>query len=189
MYIRVCLFIVLIVFISAPVFAQLEIGASYELRDEDPQSGFGVRVEKGFLKQVPLVNIGMRAHFSFFSENNDISEDGISYSENLTNYDFGVALTAGVSVGLIEPYIGLGLGSTTLEVKKKDFVSIPQGFEQEPDANESNIYFNGIIGSKVTIIPILKPFVEYRYSNASLSEPEVAELTTGRIVFGVSLSF
>ncbi len=186
---KLSLIIAFLGLISTSVFAQLEVGASYELRDQEPQNGFGVRIEKGFLEQVPLVGLSMRAHFSIFSDKNDVSENGISYSQELTNYDFGAAIIAGISVGLIEPYIGIGLGSTSLEIKRKDFVSIPQGFEQEPDASESNIYFNGIIGSKVTIIPLIKPFIEYRYSNSSLTEPEVAELTTGRIIFGVSLSF
>ena len=186
---KVSLIIGFILFCSTAVFAQLEVGASYELRDEDPVSGFGVRVEKGFLEQLPLLRVNMRAHFSFFSDKNDISDNGINYSQNLTNYDFGVAIVTGVSVGLIEPYIGLGLGSTTLDIEKSDFLNLPPGIEPPNDANESNIYFNGLIGSKVSIIPLVKPFVEYRYSNTSLSEPKVAQLTTGRIIFGVSLSF
>lgn len=36
-------------FISPPLFAQLEIGVSFELRDEETKSGFGVRIEKGVL--------------------------------------------------------------------------------------------------------------------------------------------
>ncbi len=184
-------FVLLMLFTNSWAFAQFEVGASYELRDEDPKSGFGVKVEKGFLKQVPLLNLSMRAHLSFFSDKNDVSNEGISYSEDLTNYDFGLALIAGVSVGLIEPYVGLGLGSTTLEIKAEDFEGgiLPQGFESGAKQNESNIYWNAMIGSKVSIIPLVKPFLEYRYSNASLSEPEVAELATGRIIFGVSLSF
>ncbi len=191
MYRKRSFFVLLLLLIASPAFAQLEIGASYELRDEDPKSGFGVRIQKGFLEQLPLMKIGMRAHFSFFSDKNDVNSGGISYSEDLTNYDFGLALIAGVSVGLIEPYVGLGLGSTTLEIKAEDFDGgiLPQGFEAGAEQNESNIYWNAMIGSKVSIIPLVKPFVEYRYSNASLSEPEVAELATGRIVFGVSLSF
>ncbi|MEQ9309730.1 MAG: porin family protein [Balneolaceae bacterium] len=189
MYNKVGFFILTLLFFSTPAYSQLELGVSYELREEEPKSGFGVRLEKGFLNQIPIINLGMRAHFSFFNENNSVSENGVSYSERLTNYDFGAGIIAGISVGLIEPYIGLGLGSTTLDIERNEFVNVPQGFEDESNANESNIYFNGFIGSKVSIIPILKPFVEYRYSNSSLSEPEVAELTSGRIIFGVSLSF
>lgn len=173
---------------SIPAFAQLEIGASYELRDEDPQSGFGVRIQKGFLEQIPIANIAMRAHFSFFSEENNVDENGFSYSEELTNYDFGVAIIGGVSVGLIEPYIGLGLGSTTLDFKAEGAV-LPQELQSNQEGSESNIYWNGLIGAKVSIIPLVNPFVEYRYSDTSLSEPELAEVKTGRIIFGVSLSF
>lgn len=173
----------LIIALSSNTYAQFEIGASYELRDEDPKSGFGVRVQKGFLQQIPLVDLGLRAHFSYFSEENNLTQNSISYSTELTNYDFGVDVIAGVNVGLIEPYVGVGLGSATLDIKPQDV----QGISVE-DQNESNIYWNLTLGSKVSIIPLVKPFVEYRYSNSSLSEPEVAELATGRIMFGVVLS-
>lgn len=164
--------------------AQTEIGVSYELRDEDPKGGFGLRVQKGILTQVPTIDIGMRAHFSYFSDDNSVTDGGVTYSQELTNYDFGLAIVAGISVGLIEPYVGLGLGSETLELKPEEVVGISL-----MDENESNIYWNGIVGAKVPVIPLVKPFVEYRYSNNSISEPDVAELTTGRIIFGVSISF
>lgn len=183
------LIIILSALFSASIYAQLEIGASYELRDEDPQSGFGVRIEKGFFEQLPLAKIGMRAHFSFFSDENNVDEGGLTYSQELTNYDFGTAITGGVSVGLIEPYVGLGLGSTTLDIKKDNYSIFIPGDEEPMDVNESNIYWNGFLGAKVTIIPLVKPFVEYRYSDTSLSEPEVADVRTGRIIFGVSISF
>ena len=182
------LIIIISALFSVSTYAQLEIGASYELRDEDPKSGFGVRIEKGFLEQLPLAKIGMRAHFSFFSDENNVDEGGLTYSQELTNYDFGVAIIGGVSVGLIEPYVGLGLGSTTLEVQN-DFSNSLPGIDPMGDQNESNIYWNGFLGAKVSIIPLVKPFVEFRYSDTSLSEPEVAEVKTGRIIFGVSLSF
>ncbi len=176
----------LIVVFSTSAFAQLEIGASYELRDESPKNGFGLRVQKGFLDKLPLVNLGLRAHFSYFSEENSASESGVTYSRDLTNYDFGLALIGGVNVGLMQPYIGLGLGSETVDIKPQDLEGVTIS---EEDQNESNIYWNAIVGAKVTVIPLIKPFIEYRYSNNSLSEPEVADLSTGRIMFGVSLSF
>ena len=186
-------FLILIILLTGSnnefALAQMEIGASYELRDEEPQNGFGVRIEKGFLNFVPIVDIGMRAHFSFFSDENKVESAGLSYSEDLTNYDFGIALIAGIGVGLIEPYVGVGLGSTTVDIKPKDVDSVSLILEDDLEVNESNIYWNMLIGSKVTIIPILKPFVEYRYSNTSLSNPKEVNMTTSRVIFGVSLSF
>ncbi|MDZ7695011.1 MAG: hypothetical protein U5K69_28490 [Balneolaceae bacterium] len=36
--------------------AQWGIGASYEVRDEEPQNGFGVRIERGYsVQQLPIV--------------------------------------------------------------------------------------------------------------------------------------
>jgi 1-acyl-sn-glycerol-3-phosphate acyltransferase len=55
---------------STQVFAQLEVGVSYELREEIPQNGFGLKIETGLLPNIPIVHIGTRIHFSHFSEDN-----------------------------------------------------------------------------------------------------------------------
>ncbi|WP_018127976.1 outer membrane beta-barrel protein [Balneola vulgaris] len=173
-----------LVLFTSPVFAQFEIGASYELRDEDPQSGLGLRVESGILNSVPLINFGLRAHFSYFSDENTVNRDTFSYDRDIQNYDYGVALTAGMGVGLVEPYVGLGLGSETVDLKTSDF----QGAGQRPQNDrESNIYWNTFAGAKVTIIPLVKPFVEYRFTGRDLEMPDLED-KTGRIMFGVVLS-
>ncbi|MTI88645.1 MAG: porin family protein [Balneolaceae bacterium] len=170
---------VFIVLFSFQAFAQLEIGASYEIRDKAPENGFGLRVQKGMLEKVPLVNLGLRAHFSYFNEENRISgSDGPTTGE-ITNYDFGLAAVGGVSLGLIEPYIGLGLGSETVDLN----------YDVSGPNEESNFYWNTFVGAKVSVIPVLKPFVEYRYSNKELSEPTISAKENDRIIFGVSLSF
>lgn len=171
--------------------AQTSLGASYEIRDEDPQNGFGVRLEKGILNKVPIVNLALRGHFSFFSEENSISRDdgttSISYSQDITNYDYGVAAVGGVSLGLLSPYVGLGLGASTLDVTREDLggVSVPQ------ESNDSSIYWNGFIGAKVSPLPYIKPFVEYRFEDVADYEDELDDVrnSSGRLIFGVSLSF
>ncbi len=170
-------------------FAQLEIGASYELRDEAPQNGFGVRIQKGILEKLPLVNLGIRLHASYFSEQNKIDPDNqtYSYSEDFTHYDVGIAAIGGVSVGLIEPYVGVGLGTEDYEKAINNYTGLPGN---EPrDGNENNLYWNMLAGAKVTIIPLIKPFVEYRYSNKQLAKPKLSNEQNGRIMFGVVLSF
>ncbi|MDZ7807792.1 MAG: hypothetical protein U5K71_11850 [Gracilimonas sp.] len=91
------LIVIITALFSASTFAQFEIGASYEIRDEDPKNGFGIRVQKGILSQLPIVNLGLRLHASYFSDENSVSEDGVTYSRDLTNYDLGVAAIGGVS--------------------------------------------------------------------------------------------
>lgn len=185
------LVLVLTVIFSTNTYAQLEIGASYELRQESPQNGFGIRLQKGILEKLPVVKLGLRLHASYFSEENNVNPDNqsFSYSEDLTNYDVGVAAIGGVSVGLLEPYVGVGLGTTNYEKAVSDYNGLPGS--QPEDGSENSLYWNVLAGAKVTIIPFIKPFVEYRYSASELEKPALKDVKskTGRIMFGVSLSF
>lgn len=158
--------------------AQWGIGASYEIRQEDPQNGFGARIERQILGKLPIVNLGLRAHFSYFSDENGVTKNGVRYGK-IENYDFGLAGIGGVSLGLVKPYIGLGLGSTTFNIDSEDV--------QNADSEESKVFWNALVGSEVSIIPKLKPFVEYRFQQ--VEEPEFAPGSNGRLIFGLSLSF
>lgn len=163
--------------------AQWSIGASYEIRNEDPTNGFGVRLERQILDQLPIVDLGLRAHFSYFSEENNVSQGGVSYSTDLKNYDYGLAATGGVSLGLLKPYIGLGLGSTTFDVSTQD---LPGG---DFDSSDSAFFWNTFVGAELSPIPALKPFVEYRFQQTD--EPQFATDfdSNGRLIFGVSIAF
>jgi len=163
--------------------AQWSIGASYEIRQEDPTNGFGARIERQILEGLPIVDLGIRAHFSYFSEENNLSEGGVSYSADVVNYDFGLAATGGVSLGLLKPYIGLGLGSTTFDVSTQD---LPGG---DFDTSDSSVFWNTFVGAELSVTPILKPFVEYRFQQTD--EPEFAADfdSNGRMIFGISLAF
>lgn len=167
--------------------AQWAIGASYEVRDEEPTNGFGVRLERGILSAVPVVDLGIRAHFSYFNETNDASFGGVTIDQTFESYDFGVAATGGVSVGLVKPYVGLGIGwdNSTLDYSEDisgSEVSLAEEFEAE------DFYWNGFVGAEVTIVPILSPFIEYRFTDIS-GRDDVGFDSTNRLAIGVSLSF
>lgn len=172
--------------------AQTSIGASYEIRDEEPENGFGLRLEREILQKLPIVDLSLRGHFSYFNDENSIQrEDGgttYSYSRDITNYDYGLAAVGGVSLGLLSPYVGLGLGSSTLDINRDD---MPQDSPFDENSDDSSIYWNGFVGAKVSPIPYLKPFVEYRFENISDYEDEIGDVreSSGRLIFGVSLSF
>jgi opacity protein-like surface antigen len=178
------LIVIITALFSASTFAQFEIGASYEIRDQDPKNGFGIRIQKGILSQLPIVNLGLRLHASYFSDENSVTEGGVTYSRDLTNYDLGVAAYGGISLGLLEPYVGLGLGTENYEAAIDNY----NGTENLT-GDESNLFWNTFVGAKVTILPMLKPFVEYRYSNSELSKPDLADAQNGRIMFGILFSF
>ena len=166
--------------------AQWSIGASYEVRDEEPTNGFGVRLERDILSAVPVVDLGLRGHFSFFNESNDLTEDGVTFDQTVQSYDFGVAATGGISVGLVKPYVGLGIGwdNTSLEYSGDNLgsVNLQDEFEAE------DFYWNGFVGAEVTIIPVLSPFIEYRFTDIAGRE-DVGFDSTNRLAIGLSLSF
>lgn len=158
------------------MLAQWSIGASYEIRNEKPKNGFGVRLERDILKKIPVVNLGLRAHFSYFSKDNYVGKDKQTYGK-IENYDYGIAAVGGVSVGLLTPYVGTGLGSTTTDLSNA--------------GKESNIFWNGFVGAKVSPIPVIKPFVEYRFKSAESFDKlkNSVDTSNGRLIFGISLAF
>ncbi|WP_103665852.1 outer membrane protein [Gracilimonas amylolytica] len=184
------LILIMTAMFSATTLAQFEIGASYELREEDPKNGFGIRIQKGILSQLPIVNLGIRLHGSYYSDENSVTENGISYSEDLTNYELGVSAIGGVSLGLLEPYVGLGLGTNNYEQAISDVQNDP-GNVGPTSADESSLFWNMMAGAKVSIVPKIKPFVEYRYTSYDLENPSLQDVkdSSGIIAFGVSISF
>ena len=171
-------------FVTNTATAQWGIGASYEIRNESPKNGFGVRVEKGIFSSVPLLDFQIRGHFSSFSEENSLTRLGVTFDREFDVYDFGVALVAGVNLGVVKPYVGAGLGSERYRFDSiNNSLSIIDG-----SFSESNYYWNGFGGAEVTLLPFLKPFIEFRYSK--LFETDDLEFDqVSRLAIGVNLRF
>jgi opacity protein-like surface antigen len=159
--------------------AQWSIGASYEIRNESPENGFGVRLERGILNSLPLVDLNVRAHFSFFNEESSITADNQTFSGDIQSYDYGAALTAGVNIAMLKPYVGLGIGSEKFEFDANDVGA---------SIDENNFYVNGFGGLELTLLPVISPFIEYRISNLSSAE-DVNYDNVGRVAFGINLRF
>ncbi|MEX2600605.1 MAG: outer membrane beta-barrel protein [Balneolaceae bacterium] len=158
--------------------AQWSVGASYEMRDEDPVNGLGVRVQREFRSVLPLVDLGFRGHFSYFSDEIDASDQ--SYTTEIENYDFGLAAFGGINIGLVKPYIGGGLGSESFE-------EVRSGVE-ELSFNENSFYWNLFAGAELSPIPVLKPFIEYRFTRL-LDDEDFDYHQNGRLSIGVNIHF
>lgn len=177
-------FALLISSVPQTAAAQWSLGASYEIRDEEPKNGFGVRLERDILQRLPVVNLGLRGHFSYFNDENQLTRDNQTISTEMTNYDYGLAAVGGVSVGLVAPYVGLGLGSETADLDYQD--------ESMPGESDSNLYWNGFVGAEISPVPAIKPFVEYRVKSSQEFNDLSAEdfdTSTGRFIIGLSLAF
>jgi len=163
-----------LIFTTQQTQAQFTLGAAYEIRDENPENGFGLRLEKGIFSDLPLIDLGVRAHFSFFNETTDITVDDVEFSTEVDAYDYGLALLGGVNIGIVKPYVGLGLGS--------------ERFEAKPQFTESNFYWNGFGGAEITLLPFLNPFIEYRIKNFTGSE-DIGYDSVNRLAIGVNVRF
>lgn len=172
-------FIFLLVSFNNTATAQWGVGASYEIRSEIPENGFGFRVEKGFLKNVPVFDLGVRAHFSYFNETNDISRDGIQISRDIDVYDYGLAAIGGVKLGLVKPYIGLGIGNQQFKFDADI---------EEFSIDESSFYWNGFGGAEITLLPLLNPFIEYRIARLTSTDDIDFDNIT-RLAIGINMRF
>jgi len=154
------------------------IGASYEIRDADPGKGFGLRLERGILSSVPMLDFKMRAHFSFFSDEVSSYRDA-GLPADLDVFDYGIAVTGGLGFGLLHPYVGLGLG-------QERFTS--ESEIQVLDFSENSIYWNLYGGLRFPVLPAISPFVEYRFTRL-MGADDFDYNHNSRIAFGVTLSF
>lgn len=165
--------------------AQFSIGASYEIRSHKPTNGFGVRIENDMPLKVPMLAIGVRAQFSNFSEKNNISGiNDITYDQKLSHYNLGLMALLKLKLGLLEPYVGLGLGTSHLKVKS-------EGLSQSYSENKNSIYYEGALGAEVSLLPILHPFIEYRLHRNNFNDViqgYKTHDTNGIWAFGLSLT-
>lgn len=169
--------------------AQWSLGASYEMRDEDPTNGFGLRVERSLFNSLPVVDFGLRAHFSYFNESNSVS-NGITIEQDFESYDYGLAATGGVSVGLVSPYVGFGIGQDNSTLETSGDIDEINGAELDVEQpfDESDFYWNAFVGAKVKFIPVLEPFIEYRFTKIS-GRDDIGIDDVSRLALGISLRF
>lgn len=168
----------------AQAMAQWGIGLSYQIREESPKHGFGIRLEREILQKLPLIELGLRAHFAFFNEENEVTSQGVTFSTKAAYYDYGLGAYAGVSLGFLKPYVGLGIGASTIDVE----------FDNSSES-KSAFSWSGFVGLELTPIPKINPFIEYRFEPVDEAENAFDDLdeelfnSDGRLIIGLSISF
>ncbi len=179
LFVGCLLVLVLTPFESAIAQSSWGVGASYETRDADPGNGFGLRLERDILSGLPVVDVRLRAHFSYFTDQVETYRDA-HVPTDLDAYDFGIAATGGISFGFLKPYVGAGLGSASFNAVQTE--------AEEQSFSDDNIYWNLYGGVQVPILPVVKPFAEYRFTRLIGSE-EFDYSHNSRVAFGIMLEF
>jgi len=171
--------------------AQFSIGAAYYQRKESPQNGFGVRMENDVKLTPKIIRLGIQAHFDYYSEQNNLSRDGISMGK-VDNYTLGILALAKLKLLIVEPYLGAGIGFDKVNQSASNEISLVQNSLNKPLNNQQTIY-EGVIGSEASLLPFLHPFVEYRTHairfGGILKKPSESNDTQGVWAFGVLLKF
>ncbi|MCC5934069.1 MAG: hypothetical protein JJU35_07445 [Balneolales bacterium] len=166
--------------------AQYILGASYEVRSDEPTTGFGLHFQNNFSVIPMLLDVGIRFQTSFYNEKYSFSTESISFEREDTSYDFGLGLIATVGVGLIAPYAGVGLGYEVFD-RTSTLLGAPGVGIEDPDGDDSGLYYYGAIGAGISAIPFVRPFVEYRYRGISGSD--FMPSNYGTWAFGLQLRF
>jgi hypothetical protein len=185
---------VFVLLISQNVMAQGGIGASYEIRDDQPKEGIGLRLEKSFGDNQSLVNFGIVGHTSFFSNtitlrNNDNGSGLIFSDTDLSTFDFGAALKVAANIPMVTPYIMGGLGFENYKIRVN---STFDGLDFPRD--ERTLMVNGTLGVQLRLINSIRPFAEVRFSQ-NFKDYEFEDTfddikaSRNRYAFGVMLQF
>jgi len=144
--------------------AQIGIGGGLDIRSEEPTHGYGIRLEYRVINLPPFADLKVRAHGSYFSDTQKRSYtvNGLvtELIEDQSAFDIGAAILAGVKLGPVDPFAGLGLGIDSSELKT-DGSGSQAG--QLRGINEENLYWNLFFGGELSLIPYIKPFFEYRF--------------------------
>jgi len=97
---------------------------------------------------------------------------------------------------LIEPYAGMGIGSEEINITPNLISGLmdqsnPMLVSILSQKTENNLYWNALVGAKISVLPILKPFIEYRYTDSRLGKPRIEQINpqVGRIIFGLVIKF
>jgi opacity protein-like surface antigen len=94
---------------------------------------------------------------------------------------------AGAGLGLLSPYIGAGLGWQNFSIESRILDQVDIDLPEEFDEDENAAKYYGVIGAAVTPVPLLRPFIEYRY--AGITRDNLGPGSHGTWVFGVQLRF
>lgn len=149
------------------------LGISYENRSEEPENGIGIHFQNDYTIVPMLLDVGMRVQGSFYNESYNLRSGEFDVRNDDTSYDFGIGAIATINAGFVAPYAGVGLGyeifdreSVVLDTPgtPADVVGI------QSDDSDNGFYYYGTIGVGVSAVPVLRPFVEYRYRGVTSTD-------------------
>lgn len=184
--------------------AQWSAGLSYDLRNEDPKHGAGIRVDREIMTFFPFMDLGVRGQFSYYSDEVNLRQDEFENTGNYRTYDIGISGLLLFNIGLLRPYLGLGLGLDNSSLEGSDLQQhanekkVTSKMLNDPEPQELSVstfswdsvdaYFQVTVGSSVEVFPFLAPFIEFRYTEIS-GRDDFGIQNYSRVSAGLSFRF
>jgi hypothetical protein len=168
--------LLIILLISPLTFSQWEIGASYKIKSDVPENGFGFYFSRNLPYQGATLGIKVRAEVNLFRQTENLSVRNVK--QNFLSEDYSLFIIANYFSENFSPYLGFGLGYGELSVN-------------EVEVKWQGFVLSLIAGSKFLTNNFINPYIEIQlfnyiaYFNSHIWGRSIAPYQF-RVVFGIS---
>jgi hypothetical protein len=143
--------ILLIILLIAPLaFSQWEIGASYKIKSDIPENGFGVYFSRNLPYQGATLGIKIRAEMNLFRQTENLLVNNVK--QNFLSEDYNLHIIANYFSRNFSPYFGFGLGYGELSVN-------------QVNVKWQSFVLSLVAGSKFQIDNFAGPYIEFQGFN------------------------
>jgi hypothetical protein len=172
--------ILLLILLIAPLsFSQWEIGASYKIKSDIPENGFGFYFSRNLPYQGATLGIEARAEVNLFRQTENLSVNEVK--QNFLSEDYNLHVIANYFLRNFSPYFGFGLGYGELSVN-------------QVKVKWQSFVLSLVSGCKFQVYDFINPYIEiqgFNYFANFDSRLWGRDISTFQFrgVIGVSLSF
>ena len=140
---------------------QVRVGFNYTYRNAEPKSGFGIIIEPT-VYSIPHFDIDVRGFYNSLSTNDTRTYFTDTFNIKVNHYDIGTDAVGRFKLKFVDPYVALGVGYTSYKIMGRGYSQIKTSF-----------LYDGSLGLEISAIPYIKPFVEYKYTRATVHNAQI----------------
>jgi hypothetical protein len=148
-FIRI-LFISFLIFPVIPIFPQWQIGASFNFKNEIPEKGIGVNINRNLPFQRAAFGVKLRAGIDLFRQSGTETIDGRNVERSFKSEDYHIEIIGSFFFRNFSPYFGFGFGYSRININ---------------ELNEGSLLFSLLAGLSIPINNFINPYIEIQAFN------------------------
>jgi hypothetical protein len=141
---------ILILIITPITLAQWEAGASYKIKSEVPENGFGISISRNTPYVGATFGIKLRSEVNLFRQTAEVNFAGVSEDRKFLSEDYNLHIIGEYYLNYFLPYFGLGAG----------YGELNSGNEKQ-----NGFILSLVIGNKFAFGDIINPYIEVQGFN------------------------